>query len=337
MKNRLYYIDVIKVLGIYLVILGHLPLTNIIFTKFIFSFHMPLFFFCSGYLFRKNSNIYSDIKKNIHRLLLVMIPYFILGVLFGIFQDVFVYKKQFDLQNNIVEPIHSFVLGKSSIGWMWFLWALFWMRLVYNFYSINVKTSLKRSLALLITIIGGFILYYSGLRFNDYQCSAFIFSFPFFCFGCLTKKIVDKSNYVKYSSSIICLCLVIYLVIFNFSGRINMNALNCGTNYGTFLSIGSVALIGILLTLMKIKIPARLVAPIVTISNGTLVILGFHGMLIQFFKIVYKKVFHILLPPPYMDLLSGMCIGILIILILYFPIKYILKSENKFVRLLAGK
>lgn len=45
MKNRLYYIDVIKVLGIYLVILGHLPLTNIIFTKFIFSFHMPLFFF----------------------------------------------------------------------------------------------------------------------------------------------------------------------------------------------------------------------------------------------------------------------------------------------------
>lgn len=77
-----------------------------------------------------------------------------------------------------------------------------------------------------------------------------------------------------------------------------MNALNCGTNYGTFLSIGSVALIGILLTLMKIKIPARLVAPIVTISNGTLVILGFHGMLIQFFKIVYKKIFHILLPPP---------------------------------------
>ena len=116
-----------------------------------------------------------------------------------------------------------------------------------------------------------------------------------------------------------------------------MNALNCGTNYGTFLSIGSVALIGILLTLMKIKIPARLVAPIVTISNGTLVILGFHGMLIQFFKIVYKKIFHILLPPPYMDLLSGMCIGILIILILYFPIKYILKSDNKFVRLLAGK
>lgn len=68
MKNRLYYIDVVKVLGIYLVILGHLPLTNIIFTKFIFSFHMPLFFFCSGYLFKKNNNIYSDIKKNIHKL-----------------------------------------------------------------------------------------------------------------------------------------------------------------------------------------------------------------------------------------------------------------------------
>lgn len=297
MKNRLYYIDVVKVLGIYLVILGHLPLTNIIFTKFIFSFHMPLFFFCSGYLFKKNNNIYSDIKKNIHKLLIVMIPYFILGIIFGAFQDVFVYKQHLDLQNNIVDPIHSFILGQSSIGWMWFLWALFWMRLVYNFYSINVTNRFKEAIALLLTTMGGFVLYYSGFRFNDYQCSAFIFSFPFFCLGCLTKKTIDKSNYVKYSSSIICLCLVIYLVLFNFSERINMNALNCGTNYGTFLSIGSVALIGIFLTSMKIKIPARLVAPIVTISNGTLMILGFHGMLIQFFKIVYKKIFHILLPP----------------------------------------
>lgn len=235
-----------------------------------------------------------------------MIPYFILGIIFGAFQDVFVYKQHLDLQNNIVDPIHSFILGQSSIGWMWFLWALFWMRLVYNFYSINVTNRFKEAIALLLTTMGGFVLYYSGFRFNDYQCSAFIFSFPFFCLGCLTKKTIDKSNYVKYSSSIICLCLVIYLVLFNFSERINMNALNCGTNYGTFLSIGSVALIGIFLTSMKIKIPARLVAPIVTISNGTLMILGFHGMLIQFFKIVYKKIFHILLPPP----VHGFTIGL---------------------------
>lgn len=71
-KNRLYYIDVIKVLGIYLVILGHLPLTNIIFTKFIFSFHMPLFFFLQWifvqeeqqYLFRYKKEYSQIITRN---------------------------------------------------------------------------------------------------------------------------------------------------------------------------------------------------------------------------------------------------------------------------------
>lgn len=337
MKHRLYYIDFMKVIGIYLVILGHLPLTNTTFTKFIFSFHMPLFFFCSGFLFRKNDKIYSDIKKNIHRLILVMVPYFVLGIIFEIFQDVFIYKKHFDIQEYIVEPIRSFILGQSSIGWMWFLWALFWMRLIYNIYSINVTNRFKEAIALLITTISGFVLYYSELRFNDFQFSAFIFSFPFFCLGSLTKKLLLILNYIKYRQSIIGLCLVSYVVLFNFSERINMNALNLGTNYGLFLSIGFVALIGILLSSMKVKIPTKLVCPIVTISNGTLVILGFHGIVIQFLKIVYKKIFHILLPPPYMDLLSGLFIGILVILVLYFPIKYILKSDEKYVKILAGK
>ncbi len=47
-EKRIEWIDVLKGIGIILVILGH---THVLFRTYIFSFHMPLFFFISGYLF----------------------------------------------------------------------------------------------------------------------------------------------------------------------------------------------------------------------------------------------------------------------------------------------
>ena len=50
MTQRLGWIDRSKGIGIFLVILGHASLPYEV-SKFIFSFHIPLFFFLSGYLF----------------------------------------------------------------------------------------------------------------------------------------------------------------------------------------------------------------------------------------------------------------------------------------------
>lgn len=52
-RNRC--IDTIKAVGIFLVILGH---HQTVFTQWIFSFHMPLFFFLSG-IFHKNYSSYK--------------------------------------------------------------------------------------------------------------------------------------------------------------------------------------------------------------------------------------------------------------------------------------
>lgn len=48
-REHLAWMDLIKGIGMCLVILGHMSVPEI-FGKFIFSFHMPLFFFVSGYL-----------------------------------------------------------------------------------------------------------------------------------------------------------------------------------------------------------------------------------------------------------------------------------------------
>lgn len=51
MKNRIIYIDLLRTIGIVLMVLAHIPLSNS-FVHFVHGFHMPLFFVISGYLYR---------------------------------------------------------------------------------------------------------------------------------------------------------------------------------------------------------------------------------------------------------------------------------------------
>lgn len=55
--NRVSYIDFFKSIGILLMIMGHIGFGNT-FDIYIHAFHMPMFFFISGYLFHN-----YDFKK----------------------------------------------------------------------------------------------------------------------------------------------------------------------------------------------------------------------------------------------------------------------------------
>ena len=48
--NRIPWLDAVKGVGIICVILGHMTIPETL-RQFVFSFHMPLFFFVSGYLY----------------------------------------------------------------------------------------------------------------------------------------------------------------------------------------------------------------------------------------------------------------------------------------------
>lgn len=57
-QTRIEWIDIVKGIGILCVILGHLSAPNQITRILVYSFHMPLFFFISGYLYKS-----KDLKK----------------------------------------------------------------------------------------------------------------------------------------------------------------------------------------------------------------------------------------------------------------------------------
>ena len=52
MEKRISWIDMTKGYGVLLVIIGHMYIFNL--SSWIYSFHMPLFLFISGYVFKVN-------------------------------------------------------------------------------------------------------------------------------------------------------------------------------------------------------------------------------------------------------------------------------------------
>ena len=67
--KRKRWIDVLKGIGATLVLFGHLIYSESFLKIFIYSFHMPLFFFIGGYLFKYEVNLKRFILKKSRRLL----------------------------------------------------------------------------------------------------------------------------------------------------------------------------------------------------------------------------------------------------------------------------
>lgn len=80
MLERKKYIDYIKALGILLVIIGHVNFANDTIKAWIYSFHMPLFFFASGLTVRKEKINLAYIHKKVTSL---VVPYVIWGFIYS--------------------------------------------------------------------------------------------------------------------------------------------------------------------------------------------------------------------------------------------------------------
>ena len=82
MNKHLYWIDFAKVIGLYLMVLGHDNMVSDDLRCYIYSFHMPLFFAISGLFAKDYIRGISVIKGSFKTL---MIPYICLNAVCLIF------------------------------------------------------------------------------------------------------------------------------------------------------------------------------------------------------------------------------------------------------------
>lgn len=138
-NKRLYFIDFLKGFAILCVVIGHIaafnPKCNIL-IDFVYSFHMPLFFFISGYLYQRSSrkSIRVDVYKKITTLI---VPYISISILAIIIHGI------------STETICGYFLSETRWGY-WFLPTLF---LLFLFLIIYKKYFHKDKYIILIAIL----------------------------------------------------------------------------------------------------------------------------------------------------------------------------------------
>lgn len=171
--NRVAYFDALKLLLIYLVVLGHFLVErstsdyggfhNFIASR-IYSFHMPAFMALSGFFSAKLLTRKGDVLKRARQLLLPSLTLFIL----------------------------FFIVGDNSHN-MWFLKSLFICYVLCDFYFRLERLCIKRQSSRYSFRIAGFLLFAALsplLTKVPYLVSYKVdFMFPFFCFGILLHQI----------------------------------------------------------------------------------------------------------------------------------------------------
>jgi fucose 4-O-acetylase-like acetyltransferase len=157
-KERINWIDIVKGFGIILVIYAHnFPYLE----NYIYSFHMPLFFFLSG-LFHPNKLTIKIVKKRIQQ---ILVPYFIWSFLLFLFWF-FIGRKFGDSSNLDLSIIKNFIGifyaqgGHEYMNWgipMWFLPAIFLNLLLFGFIR-KIKKRFYQILAILLLVSIGFLI-----------------------------------------------------------------------------------------------------------------------------------------------------------------------------------
>lgn len=161
-KKRDDTFDIIKGVCILLMIAGHCPI-GVVLGNFIYSFHMPIFFFVAGYFFKKNE-FRRSITVGIRRL---FIPFLVVYVLCIILAHIL---NSFDLFSNVVisvvhyrNPVESISLMNAGILPVWFLVALFLCRVLFVFIRKIKNDAIVVAMVLIAAIIATNLYYYFKL------------------------------------------------------------------------------------------------------------------------------------------------------------------------------
>lgn len=217
-KKRFDDLDIAKCFGILLVYIGHCEVgaDSISFDRlqaWIYSFHMPLFFFISGILFsnKNNRSFLFFLKKRIVSLIL---PY----VFFSLFNFLILSLFDMDVPNFLVR------------GWgqnpLWFIPVLFACEIFHFVFFQKVKIWLK--------ILSGacfvFLLFFHFLNnpYGPYCLATVPWFFLFYVGGFFSKSCIDVLRNSKNKQRIVLIsCLVLHSVLFfimcNFDMKYGLN------------------------------------------------------------------------------------------------------------------
>ena len=170
LKKRIDFIDVAKFLGVILVIFAHSLPGETIAVKYIFTFHMPLFFFINGMTmrFKKDENFGAFLWKRIKSYIFPMI---FLGVIIAISTIILSNLRGAPVDKEYFLRTFIETIGEKRMFAIWFLAALFCTDILFYFCHWLARGNLAFT-GLFSLLILGF-----GIYCNKHYKVAYIYNF----------------------------------------------------------------------------------------------------------------------------------------------------------------
>lgn len=262
-------------------VIGH---TGSVATKFIYMFHMPLFFFLSGYLFKKTDTPLMTLKKRVKSLYMPFVEYELAYLLLhNIFANLHLTKNTYtaiDIFHNILK-ILTFNGIEDFLGSFWFLASLFVVTILFSFINNYIAHNIKENIIAnqIITAIAFFclgnILTFEHINIpNSTYNSEFInvafTAYPVYYLGYLYREHESKIKFnIYYAAG----AFMILLLNYPFGDTVEMYK----NNYPSpaYFIVG--ALCGIYLTLyLSVRLRKRDNKIMRYIGQNTIPILGLH-------------------------------------------------------------
>ena len=233
--NRIEWVDFFKAIAIIFVVIGHATGK---FNQYIYQFHMPAFFFISGYCLSWNGVAKKRIIWNkIYSLMFPLFSIFVLGALFmavlyrtGIYQ---IFWRELDYIGfpNTVKLFLS--NGDNYVWWMgatWFVQVLLWINIIWvsllfivNNLSINnkyVQTIIMLFLSVVLFFVG---ILLSRMGISRYDIDLAFLGQIFFGYGICVRNLHFKEEKAGETTSFImallwsAFCTVSIIVMMRFS------------------------------------------------------------------------------------------------------------------------
>lgn len=223
-QDRQRYLDVLRGIAIFLVVFGHIvhiPMMMV----YIYGFHMPLFFFLSGFFLKREKMLdlgsfaMSKVKS-------VVVPFVILYLATFVYWVV-VERHVRGAELSVWSQLVGLVYGTYNRDYMhfnsalWFLPCLFTMQMIYA-----VVVRLRRWWAIAGVML---VLNCIGLAFREYLsvlpwgiCAAMIGG-VFLCMGNLMRPLIEKikcGGWVLIGIAVLCIVVQVLLLpvsVFNLS------------------------------------------------------------------------------------------------------------------------
>ncbi len=283
-QRRILWLDQLKAVGFFFVILGHmnLPAPAI---SWIYSFHMPLFFLVSGFTLNMKKTAEAPFRAQVPKLVKRMVlPYFWIEMIclcFSFLNTVLLQGKELHLAKNLLGIlIANGLLCPYPSRPMYFALVLFSAQLL-----LWAALRLSKGRALVAWIVTAALCVFSFLTLGKpmvWRVNVVPVAMLLMLFGTLLRKLYDRLRGPIENGNplwaVLCGAALFALgfVLQRFNGRLSM----AGNRYGDFVPLGLLAavLTTVALALFLIRLPVPRVMEI--IGQNTFFYMGFHRPLI---------------------------------------------------------